>query len=182
MALLTSARESQLWMATALVVGGIFATLFLDRPFLEQLGNKNVQAAFFLGGMGLIGLAIMLYAMFSNPGKTNLIILLGIATIYMMLFLRLGLTERGHMIEYSVMALCVHEILFERARNGKALRPILLWAFAISFLIGCIDESLQLFIPDRVFDPVDIVFNAMVIFMALAARGTVQLIEKMRGA
>ena len=37
-------------------------------------------------------------------------------------------------------------------------------------LVGAVDEVIQLFLPNRVFDPVDMVFNVLAAALAVAAR------------
>jgi len=176
----TSQREKWLWFAAGAIIAVIFAGLFFGRPFIDLLRSEYLQAAIFIAGMVLTVIAILLHAFIHNPSRANLVILLGIAIAYGMFFLRLGLPERSHLLEYSLLAICVHEILVERARHGRALRPALIWAFIISFGIGCLDEGLQLILPERVFDWYDIAFNGFVVFIALAARGAIDGITRWR--
>ncbi len=174
----TFSRERRLWLYAFLMVMTIFSTLFLGRPFLVLLSNQDIQAALFLGGMLLTGVVIVCYGIFTKPNKIDIILYVGIFTIYLLLFLRLGLPERSHLIEYSILTLCIHQILVERIKQGKTISYPLILTFVITFFIGLIDECLQFFIPDRVFDTNDIIFNGIVIFMAIGMSGLIQFFKK----
>ncbi|MGI9547143.1 MAG: VanZ family protein, partial [Flavobacteriaceae bacterium] len=75
--------------------------------------------------------------------------------------------ERSHLIEYSVLAIFIHEALKERNRQKKTVNRPGLIAFLAASLIGLIDELIQLLIPARVFDPIDIFFNTFASFLAI---------------
>ena len=93
---------------------------------------------------------------------------LGVGTAYFFLLVRMASPEeRSHVIEYGVLALLIHEALLERARQGrKVLFPALL-AIAAASLIGILDEAVQAIVPNRVFDPRDILFNVLACVMAV---------------
>ncbi|KAA3625024.1 MAG: VanZ family protein [Flavobacterium sp.] len=167
MALFTSPREKLLWICTALVMTVIFATLFVANPLVDFFKNQNTQAVMFLCGMFLTGLAILINAIKLRPGRAELSVWIGIAAVNLMLLLRLGIPERSHLIEYSILAIFMYEALRERKRNGTNIRIPALLALLISFSVGLLDEALQYVLPNRVFDPIDILFNGMVIAMAI---------------
>ncbi|NNF74566.1 MAG: VanZ family protein, partial [Flavobacteriaceae bacterium] len=93
----------------------------------------------------------------------------GIAGVYLLTLLRMAIAEeRGHLFEYSVVALFILEALHERKKNGiKVLVPPLI-AIVFTTVIGTIDECIQVFIPIRVFDPIDIFFNFFAAFLAVS--------------
>jgi len=153
---------------------GIFLGLLVGRPLLEQLKSPDLQAGIFLLGMISIGTCTVLYGLVSKPKTTELILLVGILTVYLLLFLRLGLPERSHLIEYSALCLSIHQALLERKRQGKKLAYVGFFAFAITSLIGLIDEMVQIFMPNRVFDMNDILFNCLAAFMAIASSMSIQ--------
>ena len=173
----TSAREKRLWLFVLLITGAILSTLIIGRPLIELLRDQNLQAIFFLAGMLIIGGTMLLYGLFTKSSAVDLILFIGIGAVYLMLFLRLGLPERSHLIEYSVLALSIHQALQERFQQS---RPILvkLYAFLLSFSIGLIDELIQLFLPDRVFDFNDIVFNGMAILLAIGISAGVRFLKR----
>ncbi|MDC8003218.1 VanZ family protein [Aureisphaera galaxeae] len=178
MSLFTSKREKRYWFFALLVLFTIITTLFVGQPLLKLLGNQDVQAFLFLAGMFLVGVAILTHALSIRPGNVEMAILLGIAAIYVMLFLRLGLPERSHLIEYSILTIFVHRALMERKLHRKKPTRPALWAGAIVFGIGVVDECIQLVLPDRVFDTDDILFNGIAVVLALSSTVLLQWIRK----
>jgi len=167
--LFTSAREKRLWLWTLLVVATILASLFIGNPLANQLRDQKVQAVFFVLGMLIIAAAVVVHGLRDNPGKVELSVLLGILAVYVMFFLRLSIPERSHLIEYSVLTIFIHKALLERKKHRKSISYPALLASVIAIIIGILDESIQYFLPNRVFDPEDIVFNCIAVFMAIGA-------------
>jgi len=164
---ITSAFEKRLWIGAFVVTAAIYSTLFLGRPFLELFGDQNIQAILFLTGMFLVGLVIVISGVLTQKSKVVFVLYFGILAVYFMLFLRLGLAERSHVIEYSVLAILIYNALKERQKNGIKIRALPFIAMIVTFIIGVLDECLQLVIPDRHFDFTDILFNGMVIVLAI---------------
>jgi len=117
--------------------------------------------------MLLVGATILVNGLRKQPSITEITVMLGIAAVYLMLFLRIGIAERTHLFEYSVLALFIYEALKERVLQGRRVPIPALTALLTTVLIGVIDETLQLFLPHRVFDPVDIMFNSFASLMAI---------------
>ncbi len=162
-----STREKRLWLWALLIVLAIFTSLFIGQPLQEQLRSQNLQAGLFLLGMALVGGTILVHGIRFRPGRVELTVLIGVVAVGFMLFFRLGAPERSHMIEYSVLAVFVHGALVERL-GPQAVKSAIL-AFFVTFIIGVIDETVQMVIPHRVFDFEDIVFNGIVIGVAIIA-------------
>ena len=59
----------------------------------------------FLGGMLTLALAVVLQGWQSKPHVLEIIIGLSLIAVYGMFFLRLGLPERSHLIEYSALTI-----------------------------------------------------------------------------
>jgi len=167
MPLFTSSREKQLWIYAFLVFIAIYSTLFIGQPLIEQFTNQGLQTIIFLFVMILIGVTIILHSLKAKPSKIKITIFLGIIAVYIMFFLRLGLAERTHLIEYSVLAIFIHKAITERFGSGNKIYKAALFSFAIAFFIGVFDESLQIVLPNRVFDFIDILFNGIAVVMAL---------------
>lgn len=181
MSLFTSSREKKLWFWALATVVTIFSTLFIGQPLLELLANQNVRAVFFSIGMLLVGAAIIMHSIKTKPGKIEIAVILGIIAVYTMFFLRLGMTERSHLIEYSILAIFIHKALVERSKRGEKIPIVALIAFITTFLIGVIDECVQIILPNRVFDPLDIIFNGNVAALAIASNVIFSWIRKLRG-
>ena len=94
----------------------------------------------------------------------------GVVAAYLLVFVRMSIpTERSHLIEYGVVALFVHEALTERASRGRYVPARGLLAVLSTGLTGVIDECIQLALPSRVFDPIDMLFNVLAAVMAVTA-------------
>ena len=170
MSLFSSSRERRLWIWTLIVVGVLYSTLGVTPKVAASLLSKNLNAALFLVGMMLVGATIISRGLKIRLSGANLGIVLGVAAAYVLVFVRFTSTEeRSHLIEYGVVAAFIHEALEERARQGRPVPFYPLIAILATALIGVVDEFIQHFIPNRVFDPQDIVFNAIAGAIAVAA-------------
>ena len=178
MPLFTSPREKRLWFYAILVLIAILSTLVFGQPLVRILDNQDIQAAIFMIGMALIGATVLLYGLNTQPSKTEITIWLGLTAVYLLFFLRLGLAERSHLIEYSVLAIFIHRALIERAGQKNQVLKTALFAFVFTFLIGVIDESIQIFLPSRIFDPLDILFNGLASFMAIGSSVAIRSVRK----
>jgi hypothetical protein len=174
----TSNREKALWIYTLIILVGIFLSLIIGRPFLELFKNQELQGGVFLLGMVIIGICIVLYGIVSKPKIVEFILILGIITVYILLFLRLGLPERSHLIEYSTLSLTIHHALIERKKQGKKIPYLSLYALMLACSIGVIDEIIQIFIPKRVFDPNDIMFNCLAALLAIGFSAGLQALKR----
>ncbi len=173
MPLFTSSRERRLWLWALVAVATIYSTLGLASILAEALRkrgmNDDLAAVGFLSGMLLIGLTILTQGLKKRPAGIELAVTLGITAVYFMLFLRMAITERSHLIEYSVVAVLIYEALLERARQSRHVPIPALLATLATASLGAIDECIQWFIPSRVFDPADILFNTSAAVMAVVA-------------
>ncbi|NKQ34672.1 MAG: VanZ family protein [Chloroflexi bacterium] len=161
-----SARERRLWTWTLLIVAGIYATLGLT-PILVGAIPQGVAAAGFLGAMLLVGLTILTQGLKVRPRGAEIGVALGIAVVYFMVFFRMTIPERSHLIEYSVLAVFIYEALMERARQGRRVFAPALLAIIATAIVGLIDEGIQAILPNRVFDARDILFNILAGIMAV---------------
>lgn len=178
--LFTSLREKKLWFWVIVVFAAIFSTLFIGQPLIEVFASQDLRAVVFLFGMILVAAAILIHAIKTKPSGIELGIIMGIVAVYAMFILRLGMPERSHLFEYSILAILIHKALLERANSRKLTMPPALLALIIAFSIGVLDEGVQIIIPDRVFDPEDIVFNGFVILMAIGTNIVFKWIGKIR--
>ena len=175
MSLFSSRRERRLWAWTLLVVVAIYSTLGLAWTLAGALRDsglldRSLPVLMFLMGMVLVGATIVTRGLKVRPGGVEVAVALGVATAYFMVFVRIAiLEERSHLIEYSVVAGLIHEALTERASQGRRVPLPALLAFLAAALIGVLDEGIQAFLPSRVFDPQDMLFNVLAAAMAVAA-------------
>ena len=175
----TSTRERRLWAWTVAVVIAIYATLGLARTLSDELRSRELlDNTFFFAFLVLVA-AVVIRALRLGRGSGEIFVVLATAIVYLMMFLRMASPEeRSHLLEHGVVALLIHEALTERARNGSPVpRPALL-AIVMTSVIGTIDECIQLAIPSRVFDPVDLVFNSLAAVMAVGATLALSLVRE----
>ncbi|MYD64682.1 MAG: VanZ family protein [Chloroflexi bacterium] len=171
MPLFASGRERRLWLWTLAVVVGIYATIGFGSTVAGVLREGGlIEASLFLGAMALVGATVVAQGLRARPGGVEVAVALGVAVVYVLVLMRVASpVERSHLIEYSVLAVFVYEALTERASQGRRVpSPALLAVFATA-LVGTVDECVQWLAPSRVFDPVDIVFNALAAVMAVLA-------------
>ena len=181
MTLFKSKREKRLWIWALVVVIAIYLSLFVSQAIIDIWSNQNLQAVIFVLGMILTATAILIISLRLKPNRTEIALWIGLLAVFLMLFLRLGLTERSHLFEYAVLAILIHSALIERFNLGnQAIRPALL-AFVLTLSIGTLDECLQFLVPNRHFDPVDIFFNGFAAFMAISTRLLLQWVRKKLG-
>ena len=166
----TSGRERRLWAWTLAVVVAIYSTLGLARTLAGVLREEGVLVASFALGMLLVGATVLVQGLRRRPGAAEIGIALGIGAAYFMVLVRMALPEeRTHLIEYGVVAVFIHEALKERVEQGRPVPIPALIAVVAASVVGVIDECVQAFLPSRVFDPEDILFNVLAAMMAVTS-------------
>lgn len=169
----TSRRERRLWIIALCLVAAIYATLGLAASLARAVPDtplaQGIGISVFVLGLVLVAVTVLTQGLRYTPAGHEIGLALGFFVVYLLLFLRLTLPERSHLMEYSVVAVVVHEALTERYRSQRRLWRTAILAVAITAGVGILDELIQLFLPQRVFDPTDIVFNALAAVMAVVA-------------
>ena len=176
----SSDRERRLWLWTLAAVAAIYATLGLASRLADLWYDQGVSAVVFLGAMLLIGVAILTQGLSVRPGGREVGVGLGIAVVYAFMLFRMTMPERSHLIEYSVVAVFVYEALLERASQGRRVPAPALLAVLLTSLVGVVDEGIQVVLPSRVFDPLDILFNAFAAGMAVIAMAVLRWARRRR--
>lgn len=170
MSLFSSARERRLWLWALVVVAAIYATLSVTPTLARLLRDRDLISNGFWLGMLLLGVGILVLALKVRPGGLEIGVALGVIGAYLIVLMRMTVPEeRSHMIEYSIVAALIYEALKERKRNGRHVPKPALLAILITVLVGFVDECIQIFLPNRVFDLFDIFFNTLAATMAVTA-------------
>ena len=170
MALFVSHRERRLWLWTLAIVLAIFSTLGLAGALAERLSETGLTTVGFAAAMLLVGVTVVIQGLRAKPASAEIGVALGVAVVYLMVLLRMALAERSHLIEYGVVASFVYEALKERKSQGGRVPLPSVPAVLVTGLVGVLDEGIQLLLPSRHFDPVDMVFNVLAAVMAVLAR------------
>ncbi len=166
----SSRRERRLWGWTLAVVAAIYSTLGLAATLAGFLRNRGLLDDLFVLGLILIGAAILAQGLTWRPRGIEIVVALGIVATYLLVFARMAIPEeRTHLIEYGVVAVFVNEALTERASQGRQVPVPTLLAVLVTAMVGLLDECIQAFLPNRVFDYRDILFNGLAAVMAVAA-------------
>ncbi len=182
MTLFHSSRERRLWTWAAVVVVAIYSTLGLARRLADVLAGTGVGESLFVLCFVVILVAIVTQGLKTKPTGPEIGVALGVAAAYLMVFVRMAVpTERSHLIEYGVVALIIHEALRERASQGRRVPVPALLAVLATSLIGTLDECIQWFVPSRVFDRVDIMFNVLAAVMSVVAGGALRWVRRRPG-
>ncbi len=169
MNLFSSRRERRLWLWAIAVIAVIFASLGFSGSLVDLLTDDNVAAVVFGVALLLVSAAVLTQGLQSSPGGAEIAVAFGIAAVILMLLLRLTLAERTHLIEYGVLAVFVHAALTERMEQGRHVRAPALITVSFVAAIGLLDESIQLALPHRVFDPEDLLFNTLAAVTTVSA-------------
>ncbi len=157
----TSAKERILWIGAGMVLLAIYSSLVFGGRLVNFLVDHTLleQSTLFLF------LFLILIFVFSGLKRQSKRIeywmYAGVIAVLAMTLLRMDLTvaERSHIFEYSMLSVCIYEALIERnAKTNSISYPIVISIVSATSL-GILDECLQFFIPYRVFDVFDIVFN-----------------------
>lgn len=166
--LFASDRERRLWAWTLAVVVAIYATLGLASTLAGALSDGQAAVGFLIA-MFLVGLSILTQGLKTRPGGVEIGVALGIAVVYLMVFFRMAIPERSHLIEYGVVAVFIYEALTERASQGRRVPVPALLAILAASLVGVLDECIQGVLPSRVFAWADMLFNVLAAVMAVVA-------------
>lgn len=163
MSVFTSPRERRLWRWVGALLAVIYSTLGLTARVAGVLRAHNLlRVAVALLFASFAGAVVhRLWA--RRAGQREWGVLLAFAFVCAWAAARIPLPEeRTHLIEYGCVASLLYMALSERIANGRTVRggPWLVTVVATASL-GCLDEGIQALLPHRVFDPVDIGFNAL---------------------
>ena len=173
MAFFSSKRERRLWIALAIVLAGIYATLGQTPAIVAALGTDLIASAEANLVFALLILLVLIPVFFVDKrlARLEIAVGVGILAVFLLTWLRLGSwEERTHLFEYALVAALVHEALLERRDNGRRVPAPTLLALLISLFLGLLDESVQYLLPNRVFDPVDVAFNSLAATTIIGSR------------
>ncbi len=154
-------------------MAAIYSTLGLAGTLAETLREYELLevSSLVLFAMFLLGATIFTLGIRLRPGGAEVAVLLGLTFVYLLLFLRttVGPAERTHLMEYGVLGVFVHEALAERISQGRRVPVPAVVAVVLTAALGVVDEGIQWFLPNRVFDPVDMLFNFLAATTSVAA-------------
>lgn len=174
----TSRRERRLWTWVAVALAGGYLSLGLANALASRASDTGLDAGLFLVGIALFVAMAVSRGLQRKPTPTGMVVALGVTAVYALLAVRLvSPVERSHLVEYGVVAILVHEALLERRANDAPTPVPALLAIGIATVLGVVDELIQIVLPNRVYDPIDILFNAIAV---VAGVGLVVVVGRTR--
>ena len=180
MSFFRSKRERRLWLLLVIVMAAIYASLGYAPAIAEILRERNdlTDTMVFVFFVTLVVISILFVK--RRPGRAEIAVGVGILIVYLMAWLRIGIgtpEERTHLFEYSLVAALVHEALLERRENCRQVPVPAILALIISIFLGWLDESIQSLLPNRVYDIIDVCFNALAATMIIGARWLLAIVR-----
>jgi VanZ family protein len=177
-----SRREKKLWIITAILLATIFCTLGLAGSIAMELRKYGLEVAPFLLGCFLAVIMVFIQAFRRKASRNDIWAWVGIIAIYVFAFVRItSPIERSHLVEYGIVSILFLEALIERRKHGSNITFPYLVAALCTWVISIIDEALQLWIPNRVFDWDDILFNTIAVSLAISSSKVLSLIRARNG-
>ena len=168
--LFSSDKERRLWLWALVVVATIYATLSPAQELAAALRERNLLRVTSGAVLLLVGVVIAVHWAKTRPGRREVGVGIGVAAVYLTLLIRLPVPEaRSHLFEYGLVAMLIYHALSERRRNGRQAPVPWLLAIVATALLGWLDEGIQAFLPNRVYDLVDVGLNAIFGAMAVLA-------------
>lgn len=166
----TSERERRLWLYTLAVMLAIYATLSPAQELAVVLRERGLLAVSSGAVMLVVGTVIAVHWAKTRPGRLEVGAGLGVAAIYLTTLVRLPVPEaRSHLFEYGLVAMLIHQALTERQQNGRRVPVPPLLALVATAVLGWLDEGIQFFLPNRVYDLMDVGLNAAFALMAITS-------------
>ncbi len=155
-------REGRLWLCAVAILLLIVVNLFFGAAIAAKLQVWNaIGPVTFSAGMVLVAAAVIAHGLAGGARLVAMAVSLAVLSVGVLTIARMtSPAERTHLIEYGALALVVFAALLARRDNGRTVPAPAIIAIAIVVCVGVADECVQAFLPSRVFDPVDIMFNA----------------------
>ena len=170
MDLFLSKREKYLWFWLVLLVATIYGTLGITQPAALLLRERGWLEAAFTTLFALVAVSALAHGIIRGKNLRELIVWICILVVYLMVFVRIEIPEeRTHLVEYGAVALLALEAFRERFRYKVNIKNPAILAILLTTCFAIIDECIQYFMPSRVFDPFDILFNFVAAFLSVSA-------------
>lgn len=184
MKLAQSEREKRLWLAVAIALAALFASLYPLQFLLDYLRSRNLLRLSIAALLLFCAAAVVRWMIGRRAALGAWCVLAAAALTYTGFALWLEVPqERLHLVEYGGLALLLRAAFAERrrARGAGADEPRTAGAaLAAVAAVGLADELVQGILPNRQYDPRDVGWNALSAALALATFAALQAAEVRR--
>lgn len=161
MPLFASDRERRLWFWGLALQLAIYSTLGPAVTVVEVLRERNLLRVAATLVLVVAAASIAVPWVKGRPAWREIWVALGVTATYLMVWVRVEhWEERTHLIEYSLVAVLVHQALIERRLHGRRVKAPAALVLAVTVALGWLDEGIQAALPGRVYDLRDVGFNA----------------------
>lgn len=169
MSFFSSNQERKLWFYALLILVAIYGSLGFAGALVRFFQDRNLLTPIFILGLLMVIITVLSHGLKTRPRGMEMVTGLGIFSASLLLFARISVPEdaHGHLIEYSLVALFIYEALLERKSQGRKVAVPAILAILISTLLGVLDEGIQALLPNRVFDPLDLLFDVLAVVFAI---------------
>lgn len=175
----TSKREKRLWIFAAICLLIIYLGIPFSGTYLELQQQFDITSIYVMCFV-LVLFSVAGFSFRYNFNLRSVLITFGIITVLIQLFVRSGMTaaERTHLFEYGLLGPLIYHALLERKKGGKFKWSAYWFALAATFDLGILDECIQYFAPNRVFDAVDILFNVIASFLTISVSAIIVWLQQ----
>ena len=174
-----SDREKRLWWSAGLCLLLIYSTLYIVRPVVTYLRERNLVRLSVATAFLLVAVWVVRFFIRQRVGWRTVAGLAAVSAFYTIVLLSVDALpeELVHFLEYGLVALLFDAALRERKRNLPASSGFRassypgITAALLTIAAGWLDEGIQLVLPNRFYGFRDVVFNGLGgIFALLSAR------------
>ncbi|MEM7158865.1 MAG: VanZ family protein [Myxococcota bacterium] len=167
MASSSAASSTRAWVLWLGYVALVYALLPVSRDVLITLDQHELIGAFitaaYCGAAILVVYHIVFDVRLTDRVAFAAVVVLGLTFGGLVLGMSIP-EERLHFLQYGLMAILARRALAPRFGPRRAY----VWALVAVGLIGWGDEAIQGFLPDRVYDPIDVGINLLGALLTLA--------------
>ncbi len=154
------------WIVIVAEILLIYSTLYIIRFITTFLSERGMLSLTIYVITAVFFLLAALYVLRLRPHIFRILLLIPVFGTYGVLFLKMKIpVERIHLLEYGLLGFMLSSALSDRWDGKKAACV----ALAAAAAAGYVDEAIQYFLPNRVYDLRDVGFNALAGFGGIAA-------------
>jgi len=164
------------WFLTALVIAVIFFLMLFGKPLLLSIKHKISLGRYLVlvvagWSLALAFLGWLFYAVLRLRRPSTYLLLALLMPVYLVLFFLVQDPEETiHYLEYGLLVYFLYRALrFEFSSTGSGI-----CAVTLGSLIGILEESLQLFVPQRFFTLNDLAKNIAACLLGLAVTAIIE--------